>query len=242
MRVYQPTRRAADGTQTPYDKFYVELRTTDGRIMRLPGFANQRLTESLGRNVQRLIDCRASGEVLPQETAKWIETLPSQTIEVLARWGLLKGHTLAAGTPLSQHIADWKDCMLAKGMTAKHASTMHNHALRIFTGCKAKFLADIRPGNVQTAIAAQKAAGLSLQTCNHLTKAVKAFTHWACRDGRLQTDPLAHLTKFNVALDRRHDRRALSAAEAESIIRAAETGPVILGMDGHSREALYRNA
>ena len=69
MRVYQPTRRAADGTQTPYDKFYVELRTTDGRIMRLPGFANQRLTESLGRNVQRLIDCRASGEALPHQSS-----------------------------------------------------------------------------------------------------------------------------------------------------------------------------
>ncbi|MGC9259827.1 MAG: hypothetical protein ACP5I8_07095 [Phycisphaerae bacterium] len=90
MRIYRPTRRTADGTETPYQKFYCELRTADGRIMRLLGFANQRLTESLGRNVQRLIDCRASGETLPQDTNKWLETMPQQTTEVLARWGLLK--------------------------------------------------------------------------------------------------------------------------------------------------------
>ncbi len=242
MRIYRPQRRNADGTETPYQKFYCELRTTDGRIKRVPGFADKRLTESLGRNVQRLIDCRASGETLPQDTAKWIENLPQQTTEVLARWGLLAGSTLAAGKALGEHLADWECGMMAKGMTRKHAMTMHNHALRIFTACNAKFLADIRPGDVQSAIAAQKTSGLSLQTCNHLTKAVKAFTRWACRDGRLQTDPLAHLTKFNTALDRRHDRRGLTALEAESIIQAAETGPAILGMDGHSRAMLYRTA
>ena len=51
MRIYKPTRKTADGQSLPYDKFYAELRTADGRIMRLPGFENQRLTESLGRNV-----------------------------------------------------------------------------------------------------------------------------------------------------------------------------------------------
>ena len=242
MRIYKPTYRGRDGQVRQSAKFYVELRTGDGRVLRLPGFKNQRLTEGLGRHVQQLIDCRASGETLPQDTSKWIETLSIRTTEVLVRRGLLQGHTLAAGTPLSEHIADWKAVMLNKGMTEKHAMTMHNHAIRIFTACKAAFISDIRLGKVQAAIAAEKTRGLSLQTCNHLTKAVKAFTHWACRDGRIQTDPLAHLTKYNVALDRRHDRRALSVAEAQAIIRAAETGPKILGMDGHGRAVLYRTA
>ena len=242
MRIYKPTRKTADGQSLPYDKFYAELRTADGRIMRLPGFENQRLTESLGRNVQKLIDCRANHELPTGDLALWIETLPNQTAKVLTRWGLLSGRRLAAGNALAEHLTDWLGYMRAKAMTEKHTTTMHNHALRIFTACNAKFISDIQPGKVQAAIAAEKTAGLSLQTCNHLTKAVKAFTHWACRDGRIQIDPLAHLTKYNTALDRRHDRRALSAAEAEAIIQAAESGPVILGMDGHSRAALYRTA
>jgi site-specific recombinase XerD len=206
----------------------------------LPGFRDKRLTEALGHKVQHLIDCRASGETLPTDTSRWIETLPSQTTKVLARWGLLQGHTLAASKALTEHLADWKASMLARALTEKHLGMMYRDALRIFTVCKVKFLSDIRLDKVQSAVAAEKDAGLSLQTCNHLIKAVKAFTHWVCRDGRIQTDPLAYLTKYNVALDRRHDRRALSPVEAQAIIQAAETGPTILGMDGHSRAVLYR--
>ena len=242
MRIYKPTRRTADGKKTPYTRFYCEFRTADGRIMRLPGYTHQRLTEALGRHVQRLMDCRASGEPLPQDTAKWIKTLPQKSIKSLARRGLLQGHTLAAGHLLSEHIADWKATMLARGLTAKHVGMMCRDALRIFAAGQVKFMADIRPGNVQAAIAAENAAGLSLQTCNHMIKAVKAFTHWACRDGRLQIDPLAHLTKYNVALDRRHDRRALSDTEVNALMAAAEAGPTILGLDGHSRAMLYRIA
>ncbi len=132
--------------------------------------------------------------------------------------------------------------MLAKGLTEKHVGMMCRDALRIFTAGKAKFISDIRPDNVQAAIAAEKTVGLSLQTCNHLTKAVKAFTRWACRDGRLQTDPLVHLTKFNVRTDRRHDRRALSDAEVNALISAAETGPVNLGIAGPDRAVVYRVA
>ena len=130
MRIYKPTRRNTDGTTAPYDKFYVELRTTDGRIMRLPGFANQRLTESLGRNVQRLIDCRASGEVLPQDTAKWIETLAHRTTEVLARWGLLQGHTLAAGG--SSHSS--RGIPLIFGHVSVHGRAKCQPMRRIITG------------------------------------------------------------------------------------------------------------
>lgn len=70
MRIYKPRYRDRGGRVCESAEFYCELRTVDGRVLRLPGFANRRLTESLGRNVQRLIDCRASGETLPQDTAK----------------------------------------------------------------------------------------------------------------------------------------------------------------------------
>ena len=67
MRTYKPTYRGRDGQTRKAAKFYCELRTAEGRVLRLPGFASERLTESLGRNVQRLIDCRASVETLPAD-------------------------------------------------------------------------------------------------------------------------------------------------------------------------------
>ena len=69
MRIYKPTYRGRAGQVCESAKFYCELRTADGRVLRLPGFTNQRLTEALGRNVQRLIDCRASGEALPHQSS-----------------------------------------------------------------------------------------------------------------------------------------------------------------------------
>jgi len=65
------------------------------------------------------------------------------------------------------------------------------------------------------------------QTCNHYLKSVKQFTRWMGRDRRLPDDPLAYLSRMNVSVDRRHDRRALSADEFSRLVEAARTGPVI---------------
>jgi len=53
---------------------------------------------------------------------------------------------------------------------------------------------------------------------------------------------LAYLSGFNVALDRRHDRRALIDGEAGRLLDAAEQGPKVLGMTGPERAMLYQLA
>jgi integrase len=261
MRVFRATYNDRQGLNRESRRFYVELRDHNGIVRRLPGFPSERMTAKLGENVQALIDCQANHERPTGDLVKWLEALPNRTAKVLMRWGLLAGQSFAARKPLTEHLADWKAAMLAKGMTDKHAKMMHHNAERIFKACKASFVSEIQPGKVQAAIAelrkdkikpvaggsepgkVQKVIrGLSLQTCNHITAAAKAFTHWLCRDGRLQADPLAHLTKFNVRTDRRHDRRDLSDAEATALIQAAEKGPTILGITGLARAMLYRLA
>lgn len=194
MRVYRPQRQTADGQSVPYDKFYCELRTADGRIMRLPGFNNQRLTESLGRNVQRLIDCRASGEGLPQDTSKWIETLPQHTTEVLARWGLLQGHTLAAGTALSEHIADWRADLLARGNTEEHADTSAHRVGSVAKACGFKFYGDISAAKVQQELANRRkdtvdahgnpVRGMGIKTSNYYLRDLKSFCRWMMHNSR----------------------------------------------------------
>ena len=116
--------------------------------------------------------------------------------------------------------------MLARGTGTKHAAIYQSRVSALFKTCKFKFLTDLQPGKVQTEIAdlrkpKPKAAaagdnpgqpprmtkGMSLQTCNHTTTAAKAFTHWTCRDGR----------------------RALTDAEVNALITAAESGPYLVG-------------
>jgi integrase len=95
---------------------------------------------------------------------------------------------------------------------------------------------------VQGAVAAVREKGLSLATCNDTLRAIKQFSRWLWRDGRAREDVLVHLTGYNVALDRRHDRRALTDEELARLIAAAESGPAVIGMPGPDRAMLYRVA
>jgi len=81
--------------------------------------------------------------------------------------------------------------------------------------------------------------GLSLQSCNHHLRGIKQLTRWLWRDKRVREDALAHLSGFNVALDRRHTRRILSEDELAALISAADHGPVVWGMPGRDRSVLY---
>ena len=140
------------------------------------------------------------------------------------------------------HLADFHKALLAKGTTDKHAGMVLSRAEKVIGTTKAKRISELRPSAAQGAIQSLRDEGLSLQTCNHYLRAVKQFSRWLWRDGRAREDALAHLTGYNVALDRRHDRRALTDDEVTRLIEAAEQGPVVLGMTGPERAMLYRAA
>ena len=83
----------------------------------------------------------------------------------------------------------------------------------------------------------------SLQTCQHYLRAIKQFSRWLERDGRIRHDALAHLTGFNAATDRRYERRALDADELGWLVRITETAPQWRqSLAGADRAMLYRVA
>ena len=84
--------------------------------------------------------------------------------------------------------------------------------------------------------------GLSARSCTHYVRAIKQFSRWLWRDGRAPEYTLAHISGYNDAVDRRHDRRALTDAELAKLIAAAETGPELYGISGPDRAMLYRLA
>ncbi len=145
--------------------------------------------------------------------------------------------------PASGHLADFCASLLAKGGTEKNVSLVRTRAARVIELCGIERLSELVPSAVQAAIAALRdEEGLSLQTCNHYLRAIKQFSRWLRRDGRLREDPLSHLAGYNVSLDRRHDRRALTREELVRLVSAAETGATVMGMTGPDRAMLYRVA
>ncbi len=174
----------------------------------------------------------------------------------------------AKSLPLAEHFATWRASMAAKNATEKHIDLFANRAARVVALIRGAKLSDIEPArnatreqiakaaatlseiiasarltdlgdeSVQKALAALKAAGRSLATCNHHRAAIKAFSAWCYGTHRLREDVLRGVTGFN-ALE---DRRTVSLAELRRLIEAAERGPDAMGVSGPARALCYRLA
>jgi len=144
---------------------------------------------------------------------------------------------------LAEHMNDWLDSLKAKGVSAKQLRQLRSRVGAVLAAAGAGRLSDLSASAVQTAIGELHRAGRSLQTCQHYLRAVKQFSRWLKRDGRIRDDALAHLAGYNAATDRRHERRALDAEELRRLIEAAEAGPPWRRcLSGPDRAMLYRVA
>ena len=162
------------------------------------------------------------------------------------RAGILDPKTVALGEhearPLSEHLGDWHTDLVGRGSTAHHALVSRNRVTRLVELARVKRISELVPSKVQAALKQVRDAGASLASIRHYTRTAKSFSKWLQRDGRAASDTLAHLTSRNPAEDRRRERRALTADEADRLIRAAGTGPMVLKIGGHDRAMLYRLA
>ena len=146
---------------------------------------------------------------------------------------------------MEQHLAEFKQSLSAKGNTAKHAELTHQRAKAILIEkCGFVYISDIKASIVQNAIAGlqhdKKQIALSFQSQNFYLKCCQQFCRWLVQDRRTADSPLQHLKGKNVRLDRRHDRRALSADEVRRLLETTKAAPFRFKMSGADRAMLYR--
>ena len=247
MRVFRATYKDRKGKQCESAKWYVEFRDHLERVKRLPAFTDKAQSEAFGRKVERLVGCRANNEPTDPELTRWVETLPRSTREAMARIGLLELSRAAAVKGLGEHLDDFQAAILARGKTAKHGELVTKRARTLFDACGFKLWSDIQASKVESHLAKEREpkdgkAGMSAQTSNFYIAAAKQFGKWMVREGRATRSPLEHLRGLNVATDRRHERRALSADELRRLVATAHDGPEAYGMSGAERALLYRLA
>ena len=212
--------------------YYITLFVRPGVRKTRKGCMDKAATEALARKLEADAMLRREGVIDPKA---------DQYAKAEARLLVVKD---ANGKVIDGHLADFHASLHAKSTTEKHADLVQSRLVTILDLCNAKQPSQLVPSAVQAAIASLRDGedNLSLQTCNHYLRAIKQFSRWLWRDGRLREDPLAHLVGFNVQLDRRHDRRALTDEELARLIEAAEKGPLRLSMSGPERAVLYQLA
>jgi len=262
MRVFKPKYQKKGEAAKKLNRWYVDFTDHVHERHKFPAFADKRLSEALGRQVERLVALRVAGESLPVDALKWIEGLPSDMVVRFVKWGLLPKEKAAAGNLLSEHLEQWRQAVSVKN-TGKHADLLHARAKRVFAGCGFRTWTQIDAAKVQKYLnelrkdtltetdqidantgkpIIETKRGISAQTFNFYVQAVGQFCKWMIQSGKANGNPLAYLPKLNVKTDRRHDRRALDIDEIQRLYGATIDAGERFGMTGHQRYICYRLA
>ncbi len=201
-------------------KWVISYKDETGRLRKKTGFTDKAATQRLANDLERKIGLRRDGVLTARDD----------------------GYAEAERKPLMDHVADWHGFILGKNRTAKHADLSRNRLTKVLETGKAQRLTDLTLTRIQGALKALNDAGLSLRSIAHHVRALKSFSRWLQRDARTRDDLLIALTPPNFDCDRRHQRRELTTAELERLIRAAEQGDAFRGLIGADRAMLYRVA
>lgn len=205
-------------------KWYIKYRTPDGRIHRVPGYTDREATKQLAARKEREAARKIEGMVNPFE-----------------------GHHKRT---LADHLDDFETALRSatnkrgNKNTENHVKLTVHRAQRIMNGCRFLSIADICADKVEAFITRLGTdENLSIQSQNYYLAAAKQFCRWLVDHERMDRNPLARLKCGNVALDRRHDRRALPPSELQKLFEAAKASQVIFrGLAGVDRLMLYGTA
>lgn len=145
---------------------------------------------------------------------------------------------------LVEHVEAYEEHLEAKGSTAKHVQGTVNYIQEVCQICGFETVGHMDGGKVSAYIAELRRGGKGVRVINARITAVKSFTRWLFLTDRIRSDPMKSLSRDTAGekIDRRHRRRALADDEVARLIRAAEVGPVVLGITGTDRAMLYRLA
>jgi len=197
-------------------KWYIDHTDRDGKRRRVPGYTDKAATLQKAAELDRRAQRGESGMTDRYEEHR--------------------------KRPLSEHVADWRQSLADKGVTAGYVALSVKRVKTICNACRFERWPDIDANKVSRYLAARRADGLSIKTSNHYLQKIKQFCRWAQRTGRVSDNPLDCLTLQNSRTDRRHDRRALEPHELRRLIAVTEAGPIRYGVPGHDRAILYRTA
>ncbi|TWU37226.1 tyrosine-type recombinase/integrase [Novipirellula artificiosorum] len=132
-----------------------------------------------------------------------------------------------ATRPIAEHKAEWIRSIESKGNAKVHTKRHGERLQAIIDHCDWAIVADITPESVDKFTQSLRDLNRSNQTVAHYVQAVKQFTRWLSRTGRIPRNPLETLTKPNPKADRRRIRRMLLPDEWHWL-RQASTNRAIL--------------
>ena len=238
-RIFKRTfRDKKTGNQKKTAKWYVEFKDHHDLVRPLPSTTDKAGTEQIGRFIEKLVACRIAGAELPRDLATWLESLPQSFVNRLVKLDLLDSRRLAAGQPLSDHVAAYRAWLEGKRRNPKHVALTIRRVERVIETASAAYWSSLTPEAVENALRRiQKERGLSNNTRNKYLTAATSFCNFMVKEGRAATSPAAGIEAIEV--EDSEYRRALEPEEAQRLIAAAAAGPDQSGLDRKSNHRWY---
>ncbi len=196
MKVFCARYKDRNGTKRKAEKLYIDFTDHNRLRHKIPAFADRRLSECLGRNIESLVNCRIAGLEPDSKLNQWIETLPDSLLKKLVSWGLMTGQRAEITKPLTEHIDDYAKVLGAKGFSKDHVVRTKNRLKKIVKDCRFYFFRDITKSAVEIYSGKLKTVDKYSDTSRgHYLDCLKTFLNWAQLDQRINTNPLATLEK-----------------------------------------------
>ena len=222
-----PLNNGARGKHLPGSMIVVERNTYDVAYIDDQGRRRYRGTGTSDKAAAELIAAKFEAEV------------------ALRRRGVIDPkadqYAQAERRPLIKHLDDFHDDLSSRDGDPKHARQTFRYARKVIKLVGADRLSNLSPSAVQTAIGEIRNDGRSLRTCNAYLQAIKQFGAWLARDGRVPSNQLTHLHRFNAEKDPRRTRRDLSEDEFTRLVDASSGGDDWSWRAGRRRSAPVRN-
>ncbi len=183
--------------------WYINYTDEHGVRRQVKGCSDKTATEAMARKLESEAELRRRGVIDPKQEA----------------------FRENAARALVEHLADFERYLTSKGGGAKHVRLTVSWIRRVVAMLRNRSVLrpDERPGSSRPGDA-EGGRPVRPRTCNAYRTAVRSFTRWAWKTGRLHSDPLIGVTGFNAKEDRRHDRRTLALDELR---RAASTSRIV---------------
>jgi len=195
-------------------KWHIRYRCPDGRVLRVAGYTDKEATKQLAARLEKKAARQQEGMVDPFEEHR--------------------------RRPVTEHLADFRRYLEAKGNTTKHARQTCTRAQTLASGCRFVRLSDLSASVMVEWLAGERTAShMGIQTSNYYLRDFKSFLAWLIKDRRMGENPMAHLSPMNANVEERLERRALQPKEFAAFVEAAGKGKAFRGLTGSDRVVVY---
>lgn len=222
--------------------WYCEFRDHMGVVRRLTLYRDKRASQEAERNLIRLVSFRQASRSLDTELLSFVESLTPAIVKKLVDWGMIDATQAACVQPLTELSELWMTHLDETGRNVQHIRQCQRYVSYICKRCHFVYISDICADKVQSFLFQMKSDGLSARTVNAHLVGIKSFINWLVKQGMLADNPLKSLGKYNEAVDKRVDRRAMTEDEINKLLSHCTEAGKHHGLTGLERELVYRLA